>query len=652
MSIDDLIKHIAQCAGKGDWNRMRPYFAELQTRAATDSGGLSGEQSARVVLALAKACERQVDDAIAWKNLQLINSIRRIVSERQIDRKALETAWDSFYLMLSNPNAEIDRKKLVDLMTAFRSARVFDLLAKTADRALVRFPDDATARRLYGQALIDEGRVQAGIEVLGSALRIEALPPEERDEVLGLLGRAHKQVYIDHVRSDAPIAVRERFAPALQDAINFYAEAYDPARPDRNYWHGVNVISLLVLARKEGLAVKNPFGLEPEVLAHKMIDALKSKIDEPKLKSASDYWIFATLGECYLALAETPDNIEKAGKLFGRFCEKADSFMLAGTVRQLEEVCRLEAGKGQAGTIVAMLKAAQMQAPEGSFSLDGDSLRELAQSAGDPTIQRNAESMVPGGGFVQMRLLQTVVGRAAGIAALCNAEGETQGTGFLVRGKELNPAWGEEILLLTNSHVVSDPNLSHFSDEAPLQPRTLRIVLEGAEHQALSCDPKALWQAPNTGHDASILRINCKLPEGVKPLDICSRDTVLKPGDPKARPTGAAGSRVSVIGYPLGGPLSLSVVGNITGANGLLVDLGARTKLDHDPIFLHYRAPTKPGNSGSPVFEVEDWTVVGLHHEGFDEFDGRKRLGGKAGRSYANEGVSIHSIRRAVSGES
>ncbi len=46
--------------------------------------------------------------------------------------------------------------------------------------------------------------------------------------------------------------------------------------------------------------------------------------------------------------------------------------------------------------------------------------------------------------------------------------------------------------------------------------------------------------------------------------------------------------------------------------------------------------------------ETETWTVVGLHHEGFDQFEGRARLDGKPGKSYANVGVSINSICSAV----
>jgi V8-like Glu-specific endopeptidase len=90
------------------------------------------------------------------------------------------------------------------------------------------------------------------------------------------------------------------------------------------------------------------------------------------------------------------------------------------------------------------------------------------------------------------------------------------------------------------------------------------------------------------------------------------------------------------------------LAGDILDTNGTLVGMGPRTSLTDRPVYLHYKTPTEPGNSGSPVFETNDWTLVGLHRAGFDPQTGRPRLGGKPGRHFANEGVSIHSICGAI----
>ena len=60
---------------------------------------------------------------------------------------------------------------------------------------------------------------------------------------------------------------------------------------------------------------------------------------------------------------------------------------------------------------------------------------------------------------------------------------------------------------------------------------------------------------------------------------------------------------------------------------------------------LHYRTPTEGGNSGSPVFDEDNWMLVGLHHAGSKEMP---RLRGQAGTYEANEAVSIAAIRDAI----
>ena len=99
----------------------------------------------------------------------------------------------------------------------------------------------------------------------------------------------------------------------------------------------------------------------------------------------------------------------------------------------------------------------------------------------------------------------------------------------------------------------------------------------------------------------------------------------------KQMPVVEDGSRVLIIGHPEGGDLSLSINDN---------DL-----LDRDDRYLHYRAPTEGGSSGSPVFN-RDWRVIGLHHAGGDAIP---RLNNKGGTYQANEGIRIDAIAAAVS---
>jgi V8-like Glu-specific endopeptidase len=85
-----------------------------------------------------------------------------------------------------------------------------------------------------------------------------------------------------------------------------------------------------------------------------------------------------------------------------------------------------------------------------------------------------------------------------------------------------------------------------------------------------------------------------------------------------------------VIGYPLGGGLSVSLQDSYW--------------LDTNGKVLHYRTPTEPGSSGSPVFDEKFWSLIALHHAGDTNLP---RLKG-SGTYEANEGIAIKAILKAT----
>jgi V8-like Glu-specific endopeptidase len=89
--------------------------------------------------------------------------------------------------------------------------------------------------------------------------------------------------------------------------------------------------------------------------------------------------------------------------------------------------------------------------------------------------------------------------------------------------------------------------------------------------------------------------------------------------------------RLYIIGHPRGRDLELSLQDNH------LLALNERV--------LHYRTPTEPGSSGSPVFEPEDWRVVALHHKGNELM---ARIDGTPGTYQANEGISILALQEKM----
>jgi glutamyl endopeptidase len=112
--------------------------------------------------------------------------------------------------------------------------------------------------------------------------------------------------------------------------------------------------------------------------------------------------------------------------------------------------------------------------------------------------------------------------------------------------------------------------------------------------------------------------------------------------------------RVYVIGFPAAGELSFSFADNILldhdapeGCDVTALANGSRrvTGVTADPVRMHYRAPTTAGSSGSPVFDFNDYALLGVHRRGLPDMP---RLRGRNGIYAANEGVWIESIRAAI----
>jgi V8-like Glu-specific endopeptidase len=90
-------------------------------------------------------------------------------------------------------------------------------------------------------------------------------------------------------------------------------------------------------------------------------------------------------------------------------------------------------------------------------------------------------------------------------------------------------------------------------------------------------------------------------------------------------------TRAFVVGHPRGAGLQISL------HDSVLLDVCDDKRL------IHYRTPTDPGSSGSPVFNSE-FNVIALHHAGSHD---APRLHG-AGSYEANEGIALGAIRKKL----
>ncbi|MBB6503766.1 hypothetical protein F4693_000721 [Sphingomonas endophytica] len=491
-----------------------------------------------------------------------------------------------------------------EIVRRLKIEREFDLLDRLADALRAYGDDDGRLTKEVGQALIEIGRPRLAVDVLNGLI---ARMPEGGTvwiDAKGVLGRAWKQQYLD--TSDRE---NTRAHVSFHASVAAYASAYDASGCTNDYV-GVNLVALLAYAEKKGRRVcydRTALNVAKEIEL-----CLRGKPKEDR-----DEWYHASMAEIAIALGD----FERAEAYITEYLtfEGLTAFGLHGTLRQFTELWRLGAEPGRGRNIVDALRAATLRLPGGYVEMTPEVLQRILD---DPEEQR-VQTILGHDGQVTHRLLLTGIGHAASVALIEHRGTTPIGTGFLVRAGDFIPVLGDEICLLTNSHVVGreDPKA------APPEECEAVFQLPGPNRTRIAITEE-IWSSPAGKLDATLLR----LAPGIE----------LAVGLPLAKylPTLDGKSRVYVIGHPEGRELTYSLQDN-----RLLDHEGptAGTPVDPKVRKLHYRAPTEHGSSGSPVFNSR-WDVIGLHRAG-----GKlQRLNGNSDEWPANEGVWIQSIRDAA----
>ncbi|WP_179119701.1 S1 family peptidase [Ensifer adhaerens] len=503
------------------------------------------------------------------------------------------------------PEPEIARKVLDGL----RKHRHMGPLKRLADNLLRLGSRGDVVYRHYSQAMIESGELIAAVAILQGLVRRATPGASEWNEAQGLLGRAYKQIYIDACGSKLGMA-----EDALEAAIVAYRQVFD--RDPTQIWHGVNLVALLARAERDGVRIAG-FPRKDD-----LIEGLSREIEQHWLAGTLEAWDYASAAELSLAGGDL-DGVQRWLKEYLSAAD-VDAFKIAGTLRQFTEVWRLRADEGEAGAVIAVLRAALLRNRSGTLSLTPQQVQRTAEA--DMVC---FEKILGNTGVQTYWWMRTAMNRARSVALIRQPDGRGVGTGFLVRGRDLYEPFGDELFLLTNAHVVSDTAEQRGvlrSDKASVAFEATADVDRTARRHRLR---EIVWNSPPELLDASLLRF-VEPPIGLEPCPVS-----------ELLPVTEEDQRVYVIGHPLGGELSFSLQDN--------------QLLDHEGptsgkptiagrVLLHYRAPTEPGSSGSPVFSA-DWDVIGLHHAGADFMP---KLNGKQGTYAANEGISIRSIREAI----
>ncbi len=295
---------------------------------------------------------------------------------------------------------------------------------------------------------------------------------------------------------------------ATRASFNHYRDAWVK---DRNLtYQGVNHVAM---AAWDGGIFLSANDLKGARAAAGEIFALIEAMPEAERTS----WDYATAGEALVGLGRHSEALE----WYGRYGQGENSaFALAGTVRQLNQLWR--AGEHDWGRLIlAPLIGKLGELPGGSFSVSAEVLGGLAE-----VTQKQHESVLGEIGAHSYSWLQEGFEMAQSVAMI-HKNGKPHGTGFVVRGRDLAPDLDDELLVVTNAHVVSDPPLEKAAspDEA-----TVTFEILGRQQVTRRYSVSAIvWQSPPDQHDVSVLRLDAQLPAAVQPLRIASGLPRLQP---------------------------------------------------------------------------------------------------------------------------
>ena len=532
--------------------------------------------------ALASRLQRSLD-AFNWKDAEAICD--EIISRVKTDSE-----------LFPEPSA----KKLLNNL---RRKRKFELVTRVAEALLQSGLSTPLIRRQYAQALIDQGILAAAEALLRFNLLQADIGLNELKEAHGLLGRIYKQLYVNNSKS--PYS-----RPNIERAIKEYCEIYN-LDPQNNLWHGINVVACLLRAKRDN----QPVGEWPDPLALAN-DILATLEEQEKKNKGLPVWDLATRMEAYVALGKFQEATETALKYIVQ--PDADAFELKSTLRQLTEVWQLNDKEQPGKRLLPILRAGHLRKEGATAEGDLKALFEEAVATGEAV--KDCTAIAGEDDATPLQWYKTALEQCRSIARIETVGGQSLGTGWLVNSSDFFPDI-TGVLLLTNEHVIS--NHSEHSQAVP--PKEAQANFQS--HGKICKLKKIIWSSPYQKLDVSFVSLE-ETPDAA-PLQLSSKSTF----DPS--------TRFCIISQVTGNDTTSSYGSN---QSPKVVVQDTYLLAQNESVF-HYRTPEDGINSGSPVFESDDWRVVALHHASNEVMP---RIDGREGTYEASEGISIAAIRRAV----
>jgi hypothetical protein len=520
------------------------------------------------------------------------------------DEEATATLCDELGARLAATDNPLPATAAARVLTLLREPRFFRLLAEVADTLIRSGQDSPVVMFRYAQALIDQGLLVAAEAVLCTVRPRTEKDPALLSELEGMVGRTFKQMYV------LAGPTTERRAAFVQQALDAY-ERGQQAQPASHRWHAINSVALRSRAIQDHVALSDT--VDPEPAANRVLADIEREFADPEIGLTP--WDCAVAAEACLALGRCDEAVRWLERYIGD--PRVDSFELAGTLRQLTEIWQLDPATPPGNRMLPLLRAQILSCEQGaSIELVDSEMRDLP-SAPDAGL----EKILGSDGVVTYRWYRTGLIRSRGVAHISDLSDRPVGTGFLVEGCDLHDTFNGVPVLVTNAHVIGGevlPAGALAPEEAVV---TFQVATAGDSNEPREYRvDRVIWTSAPDVLDTSVVQLEGPVPAG----DVCPVTDRLPRLDGK--------QRVFVIGHPQGRSIAFSIADNVF--------------LDHDDRVIHYRAPTEPGSSGSPVFN-RNWEVIGLHHSGRTDMP---RLHG-TGSYPANEGIWIGAIRAALASE-
>jgi hypothetical protein len=519
------------------------------------------------------------------------------IATRSFEWQRIAELADGYVRYLRDTNELVSAAEAKSILALLRENRRYNELLRVADALLGHGIEDAAVRRQLAQGLVDRDSPAASLLLFRTLEADPAITEEERVEAQGGIGRCYKQMYVLNTASGR----RSRY---LHLALDAYRNAYD--QDHARTWHGINVVALLCRAAREGIGLSDY--LDPRAKARELAEEILHRVESAPDRNA---WDLATACEACIALGRDDDAVRWAARFAWR--RDADAFKIASVLRQLLEIWQLDTTRPPGDAVLPVLRSVLLEQNGGTVAVATRDVREARlRQVLDPKL----EKVLGADRFQTLTWYRTGLERCRAVARIANLNDQGIGTGFLVEGRTLHPALPPNVLV-TNGHVVPEM----------LAPQNAMIEFRGLTEDENSRRQfqivRRWWYEPSRTPrlDTTILELD-GIPLNVVPVPLAPALPDLRSEEP---------ARAYLIGHP-------------SGVDQPRFTIQDNLLLDYDNFRVHYRSPTEPGSSGSPVFDGQ-WQLMALHHGGGLEMP---RLKGQGGTYAANEGISLQAIVGAL----